>query len=191
MASTQNIERALREKFGSEETIVTLAEVLAFLKLHQNSHCAAGNPKNQKPTRGTQQNAPPSQGQAREQTRKERVTPQTSQSAQSSAKTQGSQSSAKTQSSQSSAKPPEAVEPQGSPKAPVTQPQRLSKQPSYAEIVKKASGNQAKNTQKPKALPKSLQNSLKPPPAIKITLREPLGETLVDLMNRIKSQNSI
>ena len=34
MAFTQNIKRALREKFGSEETIITLAEILFFLKLH-------------------------------------------------------------------------------------------------------------------------------------------------------------
>ena len=54
MASTQNIERALRERFGSEETIITLAEVLFFLKSHQNSYYAAGNPKNQQSTRGTQ-----------------------------------------------------------------------------------------------------------------------------------------
>jgi hypothetical protein len=65
MASSQNIERALRERFGSEETIVTLADILLFLKSHQNSYCAAGNPKNQQPKRGTQQNAPPSQGQVR------------------------------------------------------------------------------------------------------------------------------
>ena len=45
MASTQTIEHALRERFGSEETILTLAEILAFLKTHQNSHRAAGNPK--------------------------------------------------------------------------------------------------------------------------------------------------
>ena len=62
MASTQNIERALRERFGSEETIITLAEILFFLKLHQNSCCAAEDPKNQQPIYGTQQNAPPSQG---------------------------------------------------------------------------------------------------------------------------------
>ena len=59
MASSQNIERALRERFGSEETIVTLADILLFLKSHQNSHCAAGNLKNQQLVRGTQQNAPP------------------------------------------------------------------------------------------------------------------------------------
>ena len=34
MASAQNIERALRERFGSEKTIITLAEILLFLKLH-------------------------------------------------------------------------------------------------------------------------------------------------------------
>ena len=74
MASAQNIERALREKFGSEETIITLAEILSFLKIHQNSCCVAGNPKIQQPMRGTQQNTPPSQGQLRNQTRKERET---------------------------------------------------------------------------------------------------------------------
>ena len=66
MASTQDIERALRERFGSEETIITLADILTFLKSHQNSHYAAGNPKTQQPARGTQQNAPPSQGQTRD-----------------------------------------------------------------------------------------------------------------------------
>ena len=66
MASTQNIERALRERFGSEETIVTLADILLFLKSHQNSHCAAENPKNQQSARGTQQTVPPMQGQARD-----------------------------------------------------------------------------------------------------------------------------
>jgi len=49
MASAQTIERALRERFGSEETILTLAEILAFLKTHQNSHYAAGNPKEKQP----------------------------------------------------------------------------------------------------------------------------------------------
>ena len=102
MASTQNIERALRERFGSEETIITLAEILFFLKSYQNSCCAAGNPKNQQPTHGTQQNAPPPQGQARDQTRKERVTQQ-----------HNNDTAAKTQGSQSSAKPPEATEPRG------------------------------------------------------------------------------
>jgi len=36
MASAQNIARALREKFGSEETIITLSEILSFLDSHQN-----------------------------------------------------------------------------------------------------------------------------------------------------------
>ena len=53
IASTQNIERALRERFGSEETIITLSEILSFLKSHQNSCCAAGNPKTQQPIHGT------------------------------------------------------------------------------------------------------------------------------------------
>ena len=98
MASTQDIERALRERFGSEETIITLADILLFLKSHQNSHCAAGNPKTQQPARGTQQNAPPSQGQTRDQTRNGRVTQATNNSA-----------AAKTQGSQNNAKPPKAT----------------------------------------------------------------------------------
>src|ERR1700756_3727095 len=104
MASSQNIERALRERFGSEETIVTLADILLFLKLHQNSHYAAGNLKNQQSTRGTQQNAPPTQGQARGQTREGRVT-----------QASHNTPAAKTQSSQSSAKLPKALKPRGSP----------------------------------------------------------------------------
>ena len=66
MASAQNIERALREKFGSEETIVTLAEILAVLKTHQSPHGAAGNQKKQQGIHGTQQNASPAQGQTRD-----------------------------------------------------------------------------------------------------------------------------
>src|SRR5258705_2057396 len=58
MASTQNIERALRERFGSEETIITLADVLSFLKSHPNSYCAAGNQNKQQQEHGAQQNAP-------------------------------------------------------------------------------------------------------------------------------------
>src|SRR5262249_3802840 len=58
MASVQAIERALRERFGPEETILTLAEILSFLQTHQNSHCAAGNPKEQRTQHSTQQNAP-------------------------------------------------------------------------------------------------------------------------------------
>ena len=45
MASTQNIARALREKFGSEETIVKLSEILAFLDSHQNHNDAVGQSK--------------------------------------------------------------------------------------------------------------------------------------------------
>ena len=71
MATVQTIERALREKFGSEETIITLAEILSFLKSHQNPCCAAGNPKNQQPKRGTQQNATPGT-QSRDKTREAR-----------------------------------------------------------------------------------------------------------------------
>jgi len=43
MTPVQTIERALRERFGSDETIITLADVLSFLKSHQNSCYAAGN----------------------------------------------------------------------------------------------------------------------------------------------------
>ena len=79
MASTQTIERALRERFGSEETIVTLAEILFFLKSHQNSHCAAVEQKNQQTAYGAQQTATPPQGQSRAhtRTRKERATQET------------------------------------------------------------------------------------------------------------------
>ena len=78
MAPIQTIERALRERFGSEETILTLAEILSFLKMHQNSLSTAGNLKEQQTQHATPQNAPLSQGQSRGQTRKGRATqPQT------------------------------------------------------------------------------------------------------------------
>ena len=79
MASVQNIERALRERFGSEETIITLAEILSFLKSHQISHCAAVEQKNQQTAHGAQQTATPTQGQSRAhtRTRKERATQET------------------------------------------------------------------------------------------------------------------
>ena len=92
MATVQTIERALREKFGSEETIITLAEILSFLKSHQNPCCAAGNPKNQQPKRGTQQNATPgtqSRDKARE-AREPRATPSPATTAAPAAQSQGS-----------------------------------------------------------------------------------------------------
>ena len=45
--TTHDIELALRERFGSTETIITLADVLEFLKSHQNSYYAAGKPNKQ------------------------------------------------------------------------------------------------------------------------------------------------
>ena len=69
MAPTQDIERALRERFGSEEAIVTLAEILSFLKSHQKQQAKAGNQKQKPNYGGTQQNATP-EAQPRETTRK-------------------------------------------------------------------------------------------------------------------------
>ena len=61
---------------------------------------------------------------------------------------------------------------------------RANKRPSYAEAAKKAH----QIAQKPRQLPKSLQNSLKPIGTIKITLRNPIKETPKDLIDRIKAQ---
>ena len=74
MASVQTIEQALRERFGSEETILTLAEILLFLKTHQNTHYAAGNLNKKQTQHATQQKAPLPKGQSRGQARKERAT---------------------------------------------------------------------------------------------------------------------
>ena len=150
MASTQNIERALRERFGSEETIITLVEILSFLKSHQNSHYVARNPKIQQPMNGIQQNAPPTQGQARDQTREVRETQQTRKGR--ATQEPRHKAAAKTQGSQSTAKPPETIEPHGpqsQSKGPETQPQGPQKQPSYAEIAKRASERPKSTSEKP------------------------------------------
>ena len=47
MAPTQNIARTLREKFGSEDSIVKLSEILSFLQTHQNDSANAADEKKQ------------------------------------------------------------------------------------------------------------------------------------------------
>ena len=74
MAPTQSIADALRERFGSEKTIITLAEILSFLESHQKQQTKAEKQKQQETNRGTQQNAS-SKAQAREETRETRATP--------------------------------------------------------------------------------------------------------------------
>src|SRR5665213_837923 len=67
-----------------------------------------------------------------------------------------------------------------------TTPSGQKKGPSYADAARKA----ARKTPAalPKTLPKSLQNSPKPPTTIRITLRNPLKETPMDLISKIRSQ---
>ena len=52
-----NLAQALRDEFGSEETIITLRDVLSFLKSHQKPAAQAGNPNKQQPSHSSQQNA--------------------------------------------------------------------------------------------------------------------------------------
>jgi len=202
MAPDQTIERALRERFGSEETILTLADILSFLKTHQNSCCAAGNPKKQQHGHGTQQSAPPTQGHARDQARPERVT-------------QGPHSNAaKTQGSQSTAKPPKASQPQGQSQATqatqnqnqatqATQKQNQATQatqnhsqkpkqrPSYADIAKKAPEKAQQQLKKPKkapTLPESVKLAPRAPKPLKIGLREPIRNTPKELIAFIQER---
>jgi ribosomal protein S15P/S13E len=65
-----------------------------------------------------------------------------------------------------------------------TRPTEQRKETSYADIARKA----LKNSPTPIALPKSLQNTPKPPTTIKITLRNPLKETPKDLIDKIRTQ---
>jgi ribosomal protein S15P/S13E len=64
-----------------------------------------------------------------------------------------------------------------------TRPTEQRKETSYADIARKA----LKNSPTPIALPKSLQNTPKPPTTIKITLRNPLKETPKDLIDKIRT----
>ena len=73
MASPQDFARALRERFGLEETIITLIEILSFLNSHQKQPAKAGKQKQKQHNHGTQQNATP-ETRLREETRKPRAT---------------------------------------------------------------------------------------------------------------------
>ena len=143
MASAQTIERALRERFGSEETILTLAEILAFLKTHQNSHCAAGNPNEKQSQHAAHQNAPLPKGQSRGQTRKERATqgphntPATQAPATQAPTTQVPTTQAPTTQAPTT-QAPATNAPQKQGKALKAHRQKPKQRPSYAEIAKKA-----------------------------------------------------
>lgn len=58
---------------------------------------------------------------------------------------------------------------------------------SYADIARKGQQTTTKTRPREAETPKSLQNTLKPPKAIKITLRNPLKETPKDLIGKIKA----
>ena len=183
MATTQDIERALRERFDSEETILTLAEILAFLKTHQNSHCAAGNPKEKQQQRTAQQNAPLSQGQSRGQTRTERATqgPQNGTAVQTPA----------TQAAEPQLQPQGTQSPQNQGKTPKSQPQGPKQRPSYADIAKKAPEKASQQPKKPKkapTLPESVKLAPKPPKPLKIGLREPIQKTPKELIALIQER---
>jgi hypothetical protein len=181
MAPTQNIARALRERFGSEETIITLAEILSFLESHQKQPAKAGKQKQQQPSRGIQQNAT-LETQPREVTREARATPAitTTTTTQSQGITCQITRHAEYQDQglyNSVAEAPRSLSPRRGQPA----------QPSYADIAKKAP---ERPTQQPKplALPESVKlapRALKP---IKIGLQKPIKETPSELINYIKER---
>ena len=206
MASVQTIERALRERFGSDETIITLADVLFFLKSHQNSCCAAGNQNKSQQQRVAQQNASPAPA-SRDQTQQNAPQELSNSIA---TKTQGPrsrQSSAKpsektsqgSQSTQSLTKPTQIATPllQGtqSPtnkeKAPSTQEKTRKQKPSYADIAKKApekAPQQPKKPRKAPTLPASVKLAPKAPKPLKIGLREPIRNTPKELIALIQER---
>jgi len=169
------MEHALRERFGSEETIVTLAEILSFLKTHQNSYGAAENPKKQQHSRASQQNAPPAKGQARDRACQGKATP-------------GPYSSTappRIQGSQNATKPVQI------PQAPRNQSQEPKQQPSYADVAKKAPEKAPQQPQKPRkasTLPESVKLAPKAPKPLKIVLREPIKDLPSELILKIKER---
>jgi len=184
MASTQTIERALRERFGSEETIVTLAEILFFLKSHQNSHYAAVEQKNQQTAHGAQQNTTPSQGQSRAstRTRKERAAQET--------RNNNAATSAATQ-PQQQPQPQDTQGPQNQGNLPEIQTPEPKRQPSYAEIAQKASEQTPQQPRKPKkarTLPESVKLAPKALKPLKIVLREPIKDLPNELILKIKDR---
>jgi hypothetical protein len=184
MAPPQTIERALRERFGSEETILTLAEILAFLKSHQNSLYGAGSLKERQTQHATRQSAPPPKGQSRGQTRKERAT-------------QGSYNgtATKAQATQPTQPQQQPQSPQGpqnqNEKTPKPQNQEPKRQPSYADIAKKALEKAPRQLGKPKkatTLPESVKLAPKALKPLKIVLREPIKNTPSELILQIKDR---
>ena len=196
MAPVQNIERALRERFGSEETILTLADILSFLKTHQNSYYVAGNPNEQQTQHAAQQNVPPTKGQTRDQPRQgreERVekepynctaksTQATVQVTQPQLQPQPQPQAQGTQGTQS---------PQNREKAPKSQNQEPKQQPSYADIAKKApekAPQQPKKLIRARTLPESVKLAPKALKPLKIVLREPIKYTPSELILQIKDR---
>jgi DNA mismatch repair ATPase MutL len=184
MASAQNIERALRERFGSEETIITLAEILSFLKSHQNSCHAAAEQENQQTAHGAQQNSAPSQGESRARTRtrtrKERASQET--------RNHNAATPAATQPQ------PQPQGAQGPPKqgnSPETQATEPRRQPSYAEIAQKTpeqASQQPKKPKKARTLPESVKLAPKALKPLKIALREPIKDLPSELILKIKDR---
>jgi len=188
MASTQTIERALRERFGSEETIITLAEILSFLKSHQNSHCVAVEQKNQQTAHGAQQNTTPSQGEsrarARTRTRQERATQET--------RNNNAATPIATQpQSQPQLQPQDTQGPRKQGNPPEIQATEPKRQPSYAEIAQKTpeqAAQQPKKLRKARTLPESVKLAPKALKPLKIALREPIKDLPSELILKIKDR---
>ena len=167
MASPQNIARTLRKKFGSEETIVKLSEILLFLESYQNNSSAAGKQKQQQMNRGTQQDASPTRRRACDTTRKTHATQQTQQSPTPTTTT--------------------ATTTTGKPQT----TQEQSTKPSYADIARKAPKKpiqQPKPTKKAPVLPESIKLAPKALKPLKIGLRDPIRDTPSELLLKIKDR---
>jgi len=203
MALVQTIERALRERFGSDETIITLADVLSVLKSHQNSCCAAGNQNKSQQQRAAQQNASPTpvsrdrtqQNASQELPNSVATKTQGLRSRQSSAKPSGKSS----QGTQSPIKPTQIAiplsqgtqSPSNKEKTPPTEEQALKQKPSYADIAKKApekAPQQPKKPRKASTLPESVKLAPKTPKPIKISLREHIRKTPKELIALIQER---
>ena len=201
MAPAQDFARALRERFGPEETIITLAEVLSFLETHQKQPTRVEKQKQQQGQHGAPQNASPREkGSHDRQRNAPRPTPRSQDQARDAPRS--------TEEVTWQAGPPTQQRPmegQLAQQQPIeghtdqtntsTERQQGQKLPSYADIARKASKKpiekplqKANSKRKAPTLPESVKLAPKAPRPIKINLREPTIKTPKELIGLIKER---
>ena len=176
-----NLAQALRDEFGSEETIITLGDVLSFLKSHQKPAAQAGNPNKQQPSHGSQQNTWQDAPESRDTTT---ITTQTT----AATPRQGKRKNRRQRQAQGLVSLTQGTYNSTAESLATQGPQN---KPSYADIAKKAPKKAPQQPKKPikaSTLPESVKLAPKALKPLKIILREPLKDTPNDLILKIKER---